>query len=297
MSELPLKGRTIVVTRPRRQASRLRTELEALGACVIELPTIEIVPPDSYEPLDAALRNLPQYQWLIVTSANTARVLAERLAVPGIELADFSEVRVVAVGSATASALREAGFQVDLVPPTYVAESVVDVLHDKIAGARVLLARAAVARDVIPDELRRLGAAIDVVDAYRTVVPEESAGLVRGIFVNTPVPDAVTFTSSSTATNFFQLLEKAELCSVPPGVRALSIGPITSATLRELGWEPAVEAEQHDVDGLVQATLRALPPPPYIPVKFLILYRVTCVYCRNSNVGREGGDFYPLFLF
>ena len=100
---------------------------------------------------------------------------------------------------------------------------------------RVLLARAAVAQDVIPDELRRLAAAVGVVDAYGTVVPEESAGLVRGIFMNTPMPDAVTFTSSSTATNFFQLLEKAELCSVPPGVRALSIGPITSATLRELG--------------------------------------------------------------
>ena len=262
MSDLPLRGRTIVVTRPRSQASRLRTELEALGACVIELPTIEIVPPESYEQLDAALCDLSRYQWLIVTSTNTARVLSERLAGLGIELADFSEVRVVAVGSATATALREAGFRVDLVPPTYVAESVVDVLRDKVDGARVLLARAAAARDVIPDELRRLAAAVDVVDAYRTVIPEESAGLVRGIFVNTPMPDAVTFTSSSTATNFFQLLEKAEICSVPLGVRALSIGPITSATLRELGWEPAVEAEQHDVDGLVEATLRALPPSP-----------------------------------
>jgi uroporphyrinogen-III synthase len=260
VSELLLKGRTIVVTRPRRQASRLRTELEALGACVIELPTIEIVPPYSYEPLDAALRDLSRYQWLIVTSANTARVLVERLAVAGMELADFSAVRVVAVGSATASALCEAGFRVDLVPPTYVAESVVYVLRDKIAGARVLLARASVARDVIPDELRRLGATVDVVDAYRTVIPEESAELVRGIFINTPLPDAVTFTSSSTATNFFQLLEKAEICSIPKGVRALSIGPITSATLLELGWEPAVEANPHDVDGLVQATVQALAP-------------------------------------
>jgi uroporphyrinogen-III synthase len=115
---------------------------------------------------------------------------------------------------------------------------------------------------VIPDEMQRLGATVDVVDAYRTVIPEESAGLMRGIFVNTPMPDAVTFTSSSTATNFFRLLEEAELCSVPPEVRALSIGPITSATLRELGWEPAAEAEQHDVDGLVQAVVRSLAPIP-----------------------------------
>ncbi len=188
MSQLPLAGRTIVVTRPRQQASRLRTELEALGACVIELPTIEIVPPDSYEPLDSALRDLRSYQWLIVTSANTVRVLAERLTVLGIDFADFSEVQVVAVGSATASALREAGFRVDLVPAKYVAEAVVDVLQDKVAGSRVLLARAAVARDVIPDELRRLGATVDVVEAYRTVIPEESARLVRGVFVDSPLP-------------------------------------------------------------------------------------------------------------
>jgi uroporphyrinogen-III synthase len=258
VSALPLKGRTIVVTRPRRQASRLRTELVALGACVIELPTIEIVPPDSYDPLDAALRSLVKYQWVIVTSANTARVLAERLAVLGLNFGDFSAIQVVAVGAATAAALREAGFRVDLVPPTYVAESLVDVLRDKVAGLRVLLARAAVARDVIPDELRRLGATVDVVDAYQTVIPEESAALVRGIFGTIPLPDAVTFTSSSTATNFFQLLEKAEVCSVPQGVRALSIGPITSATLRELGWEPAAEAHPHDVDGLVQTAVQAL---------------------------------------
>lgn len=260
MSEQSLAGRTIVVTRPRRQASRLRGELEALGATVIELPTIEIVPPDSYEPLDAALRDLGQYQWLVVTSANTARVLGERLARLGVDPALVSGIRVVAVGAATAAALQETGFRVDLVPPKYVAESVVEVLRDKVAGARVLLARAAVARDVIPDELQRVGATVNVVDAYRTVIPEESARLVKGIFVDSPVPAAVTFTSSSTATNFFQLLCEAGICSVPKGVQAISVGPITSETLRELGWEPAAEADPHNVDGLVQATLRALVP-------------------------------------
>ncbi len=265
MSQLPLTGRTIVVTRARSHASRLRRELEVLGACVIELPTIEIVRPDSYEPLDAALRDLRQYQWLIVTSANTARVLVERLALLGIKVSALSGLQVVAVGSATAAAVGEAGLRVDLVPPKYVAEAVVDVLRDKVAESRVLLARAAVARDVVPDGLRRLGATVDVVDAYRTVVPKESVGLVRGFFVDSPVPDAVTFTSSSTATNFFHLLGEAGLCSVPASVRAISIGPITSQTLRELGWEPATEAEQHDVNGLVQAAVQALcPPPPYL---------------------------------
>jgi len=261
VSQLPLAGRTIVVTRPRRQASRLSRELEALGACVIELPTIEIVPPDSYEPLDAALRDLQRYEWLIVTSANTARVLGERLALVHFDPSSFPG-QVVAVGAATAAALREAGFRVGLVPAKYVAESVVDALRDRVAGSRVLLARAAVARDVIPDELRRMGSVVDVVDAYRTIVPEESAGLVRGIFMGLPLPDAVTFTSSSTVTNFFHLLGEAGLCSAPPGIRALSIGPVTSATLREIGWEPAVEADPHNVDGLVEAAVRALAPLP-----------------------------------
>lgn len=260
MNQLPLAGRTIVVTRARSQASRLSRELEALGASVIELPTIEILSPDSYEPLDAALLGLQQYQWLIVTSANTARVLGERFALLKIQRSALSGIKLVAIGSATASAVREAGFRVDLVPPKYVAESVVDALSNRVAGSRVLLARAAVARDVIPDELRRLGAAVDIVEAYRTVVPEESVRLVRGVFVDSPVPDAVTFTSSSTVTNFFQLLAEAGICSAPAGVRALSIGPITSSTLQEHGWEPAAEANPHDVDGLVQAALRALSP-------------------------------------
>lgn len=260
MSGLLLAGRTIVVTRARNQASRLSRELESLGACVIELPTIEIIPPDSYEPLDAALRNLQQYQWLLVTSANAARVLGERFALLQIGRSALSGIKLVAIGAATASAVREAGFRVDLVPPKYVAESGVEVLRDKVTGAHVLLARAAVARDVIPDELRKLGAVVDIVEAYQTIVPEESAKLVRGVFVDPPIPDAVTFTSSSTVTNFFRLLDDAGICSVPAGVKALSIGPITSATLQEQGWEPACEADPHDVGGLVQAALRVLSP-------------------------------------
>ena len=262
MSGRPLADRAIVVTRARQQASRLSRELEALGARVVELPTIEIVPPDSYEPLDAALRGLERYQWLIVTSANTARVLGERLALLHVEPSSFSGIQCVAVGSATAAALRESGFRVDMVPPKYVAESVVEVLPDRVAGARVLLARAAVARDVIPDALRQSGATVDVVDAYRTVIPEESARLMHDVFSSSLLPDAVTFTSSSTVTNFFHLLRETGQGAVPEGVRALSIGPITSATLRELGWEPAVEAARHDVEGLVQAAILALPPTP-----------------------------------
>lgn len=259
MSGGPLAGKTIVVTRARHQASRLSRELEALGARVIELPTIEIGPPDSYAPLDAALSNLQQYQWLIITSANTVRVLAERMALLGLSTEAFAGLQCAAIGPATAEALREAGLRVDFIPNEYVAESIIVVLRDSVSGKRILLARAAVARDTIPDELRRLGAAVDVVDAYRTLVPPDSVTRVREVFSSPGrLPDAVTFTSSSTVTNFFWLLREAGLEWMPAGVRALSIGPITSATLREYGCEPAVEADPHHVPGLVQAAVLAL---------------------------------------
>ena len=259
MSELPLAGKTIVVTRARQQASRLSRELEALGARVIEIPAIEIIPPDSYEPLDAALGNLSQYQWLIVTSANTVRVLAERVKLLHVDASAYAGVHVVAVGSATAEALRAAGFRVDQVPQKYVAESLVEALRDRVAGSRVLLARAAIARDVIPDELRRFGAMVDVVDAYRTVVPASSAEHIAKLFSpSQQPPDAATFTSSSTVTNFFHLLASAGIEHAPDAMKAVSIGPITSQTLRDYGWEPASEADPHDLSGLVAAVVQAI---------------------------------------
>ncbi|WP_158748915.1 uroporphyrinogen-III synthase [Acidobacterium sp. S8] len=259
MSGLPLAGKTIVVTRTRQQASRLSRELETLGARVIELPTIEIIPPESYEPMDAALRQLRHYAWLIVTSANTVRVLIERMRLLSLSPAGFPDLQIAAVGSATSAALREAGFSVNLVPSEYVAESLVDALREHEAGTRILLARAAVARDVIPDELRRCGASVDVVDAYRTIIPAESSERVQAIFrPDTTLPDAVTFTSSSTVANFFQLLQSAGKTIPQAASRAISIGPVTSATLRQYGWEPAAEADPHDIDGLVEAAVRAL---------------------------------------
>ncbi len=137
----------------------------------------------------------------------------------------------------------------------YVAESLLEVLPRSFGG-HVLIARAAVARDVIPDELRRRGAQVDVVEAYRTVVPESSLEKIAAAFAG-EAPEAATFTSSSTVTNFFQLLREAG-CERPDGMPAVSIGPITSRTLREHGWEPAAEADPHDVAGLVAATVRVL---------------------------------------
>jgi uroporphyrinogen-III synthase len=253
VSPLPLAGKRIVVTRARSQASSLVAALTELGAEVIELPTIEIVPLESYETLDDALRSIARYQWLIVTSANTVSVLAERLAALELDSASFCGLRKVAIGSATARAMLEQGMTADIVPKQYVAESLLAELGDQMTESRILLARAAVARDAIPDELARRGAVVDVVDAYRTVIPEGAVDQVREVFFDpSRWPDAVTFTSSSTVKNFFALYRTAGLEGIPQAVVSLSIGPITSETLCEFGWKPAAEAQTHDVAGLVR---------------------------------------------
>lgn len=258
-STCPLAGKRIVVTRARQQAGKLAQSLRELGAEVIELPVIEIAPPDSYAPLDEALGNLNSYQWLIVTSANTVRILSDRLALLGLSPGGFSSLKTVAIGSATADAMRGQGIAVDLIPEKYVAESVVAALSAVAPGAKILLARAHIARDVIPDQLRNFGAQVDIVDAYQTVVPAGSERRVRELFGEAGyVLDAVTFTSSSTANNLITLLKDCGVAVPPPGVKALSIGPVTSATLREQGWEPSVEAGVFDVAGLVEASVRAL---------------------------------------
>ncbi len=258
MTELPLAGRRILVTRARHQAGQLSEKLRALGAEVVEIPAIEIVPPESYAELDRALVNLSQYQWLIVTSANGAHALGGRMTFLGIGSTAFAQVKIAAVGSATARALEELGLRIAVTPAEYVAESLVEALGDQVVGQRVLLARAAVARDVIPDVLRARGATVDVVDAYRTAIPEESVTAVRTIFgIDGRIPDAATFTSSSTVTNFLNLLRAAGI-EAPKRMRAVSIGPITSRTMRENGWEPAAEADPHDLEGLVQAAVNAV---------------------------------------
>lgn len=237
---LPLYGRRIVVTRA--ESSRLTSILRAFGAEVIEYPVIEIVPPADDAALGEAIGRLAEYDWLIFTSANGARAFFDRLH-------DIRPLRakLCTIGPATQAEVERHLLKVDVVPDEYVAESVVAALreHD-LRGARVLLPRAAAARDVIPDELRKLGAQVDVVEAYRTIVPEHSL----------PVPfgaDWITFTSSSTVRNFLALAGKEAL----NGARIASIGPITSDTLRKHGLTPTVEAAQFHVDGLVRAILEA----------------------------------------
>jgi uroporphyrinogen-III synthase len=258
VSKLPLAGRTILVTRARHQAGQLSEKLRALGAEVVEIPVIAIVPPESYADLDEALRNLSQYQWLIVTSANGVEALRGRMGELGIGVASFGHLKLAAVGSATERTLQDLGLTVAVTPQEYVAESLVEALGEQVDGKRVLLARAALARDVIPDALRARGATVDVVEAYRTVIPAESVTAIRTLLgLGGCAPDAATFTSSSTVTHFLNLLREAGV-EAQRGMRAVSIGPITSRTMRENGWEPAAEADPHDLPGLVEAVMRAV---------------------------------------
>ncbi|MBT9330159.1 uroporphyrinogen-III synthase [Paracidobacterium acidisoli] len=256
---LPLQGHSVLVTRARHQAGRLTAELQALGASVIEIPTLEIAPPASYEPLDQALGQLQRYDWLIITSTNTVQVLRERMAVLGLTRASFAHLEIAAVGSATAESLREIGFRVSFMPKEYVAESLIDALGDQIRGQSVLLVRAAIARDLIPDAFRERGAEISVVDAYTTIVPRSSVERIQELFAaKEDLPGAATFTSSSSVTNFFALLSEAGIRRQPPAMKAISIGPVTSQTLRSYQWEPAAEADPHTIAGLVAAVKKGL---------------------------------------
>lgn len=244
----PMEKPRILVTRAAHQAGKLSDALRAAGFEPVEVPVLEIRPPLDCGPLDAALRQLNQYDWLIFTSANTVRAVVERSAALSVVL---NGPAVAVVGEATAAAARKAGLAVALVPENYVAESLVEALAGRVAGKRILFARAEVARDVIPDALRAAGATVDVVDAYRNVMPESApellcAALEKGI-------NAATFTSSSSVTHLADAARAAGVTFPFAAVKAVSIGPITSATLREFGWEPAVEAKISDLPGLVAA--------------------------------------------
>lgn len=258
-----LKGRRILVTRAEHQAGRLSRELASHGAEPVEIPAIRILPPADFAPLDQALRHLSTYGWMLVTSANTVNALLARIEELGM-VSPGSQTwstmfgpmpKIAAIGPATAKAVRRMGWKVDLVPEKYVAESLLQTLGDKLKGQRVLLARSARARDVIPESLRAQGIEVDVIDAYRTEIPHESVSQVRELFAGKLALDAATFTSSSTVENFLDLLREAGQPVPPKDLPAISIGPVTSKTLRAAGWEPAIEAEDHNVEGLVRATL------------------------------------------
>jgi uroporphyrinogen-III synthase/uroporphyrinogen III methyltransferase/synthase len=255
-----LAGRRILVTRALHQAGKLSDGLRALGAEPVEVPVLEIRPPADFAPLDAALDQIDSYDWLILTSANAVRAVALRAVELGIALEQSARLKVAVVGESTAAAARKAGLQVQFVPEEYVAESLVAGLLEgmqlQTMGVRILLARAAVARDVIPDALREAGIAVDVADAYRNVLPEVAPELLLKAIADHI--DAVTFTSSSSATHLAEAARLAGVVWPLAGVPAVSIGPITSETLIGLGWPPAAEASPSDIPGLIAAAEKLL---------------------------------------
>ncbi len=249
---LPLAGKRLAITRAREQAGVLREKLVALGAEVIEIPTIEIRPPDSWEPLDAAIRRLEEFDYLLVTSANGVWNFLARLAACGRDVRDLKGLTIGAIGPATAAELARAGVRVDLLPSEYAAEGLLAALGDRdLHGRAFLIPRARVARDLVPRVLEERGARVEVVEAYQTVTPDISAEELTRLL--TPPPDVITFTSSSTATNFAKLVGKDRLGQTLHGVIIASIGPVTSETLRKLGLTVTFEARESTMAGLVKA--------------------------------------------
>ncbi len=242
----PLHGKRVVVTRARAQASGLAATLEALGAEVVQLPAIRIEPRIESPEVSAAMESLHAYALVCVTSPNGARLLFEAMEAAGLDARALAAAQVAAIGPGTARALQERGVIADVVPERYVAEALVEALADvPVDGKPVLVARAAEARDLLPDALRDRGADVDVVALYETVREEPSEAEIEAALE----ADYVTFTSSSTVRNFLEVTGGR----MAQGSKVVSIGPITSDTAREAGLEVAVEADQHDPEGLVRA--------------------------------------------
>jgi uroporphyrinogen-III synthase len=263
-TDRPLKGVRVLVGRARHQAGALSAALRTQGADVLEIPFIEIRKPRSFRPLDAALKNLDTYDWLILTSVNGVEAMWSRIenTTRRSTTSDLpwksGGLRVAAIGPATKKAMEQRGVRVDVMPKEYVAESVVRSLKGKVRGKRVLLVRARVARDVIPRELGKAGAHVDVVEAYETVVPESSRRRLQAALKNpNKRPNVVTFTSSSTAKNFVELIGPRRKSALD-GVQTASIGPVTSATLRELGLPVNIAAREFTIPGLVTAIVDAV---------------------------------------
>ena len=253
----PLDGKWIVITRAREQAKAFADDLKKLGAGVILFPTIRIVPPPSFRPLDRAVRNLESFDWLIFTSSNAVEYFHGRLRRfrKGV---DFKRLRTCAIGPVTARAMRRAGIPVNKVSPDYVAESILSVLP-KVRGQRILIPQALKAREMLPKVLKERGARVIAVPCYRTVLDRTGLKAFRKRLRKGPM-DCVTFTSSSTVRNFIRLLGR-RFARANPSTVAASIGPITTEALKRHGWKPAIVAKKPLTSDLRKAIIRFYERP------------------------------------
>ena len=251
----PLFGKRIVVTRARAQASRFLHDLSLLGAQCIEFPTIEIVPPESWADLDRAIQALEGYQWLVFTSVNGVEYFMERLRYLGKDMRDLKGIKIGAIGPKTAGMWHGLGITPDLMPDEYRAEAFVELFKKQgVKGAKILIPRAVRAREILPDQLRKMGADVDVVHAYRTINPDHNAALVKEMLQKTSI-DMVTFTSSSTVTNFVKMFEGQgdTFQEWMAQVAVACIGPITAKTAQENGLCVDLVSSEYTIEALRQA--------------------------------------------
>lgn len=252
----PLFGKRILVTRALEQAGDFSRLLERNGAETVIFPTIKTVPPESFGPLDKAIKKLPAYNWAIFTSVNGVKYFFDRLYKLDKDLRELKGVNICAIGPRTEEAVRALGIKVDLTPKEYRAEAIIEALGKKgIKGKRFLLARAAVAREILPMEIRRLGGKIDVVPAYKTIKPKKEAAGIKKLFQDGGI-DVVTFTSSSTVTNFASIFKRSELPGLLKSAKVACIGPITAQTAGKYGLKADIMPKDYTIPALTEAMAR-----------------------------------------
>jgi uroporphyrinogen III methyltransferase/synthase len=251
-----LAGKRILITRARQQSSEFATSLRNLGAEVIEYPTIEILPPRSWNGLDRAIDGLKSYDWIIFTSANGVNFFWQRLEDIRKDLSFPFSLKVAAIGPATAEKLKEKGIRVAYMPKEFVAESILKGFEKMdVKRRRILLARAKVARDILPKGLREMGARVDVVEAYRTVKPRRGTKRLKQLLTDDKI-DVITFTSSSTINHFAELFKTEDLKQLLKGIAIACIGPITAQTAKKWGVRVQIQPKQYTIPALTQAIAR-----------------------------------------
>jgi uroporphyrinogen III methyltransferase/synthase len=252
----PLFGKRILITRSREQASVLSEALEALGAEALEFPTIRVAEPADFKPLDQAIKDLAKYKWVIFTSVNGVEYFFRRLNYNRRDIRELYGAKLCAIGPKTREALETHGLIVDYVPNEFRAEEILKVLLGKVVvGDRVLLPRADIARKILPETLTGLGALVDEVTAYRTLLGAGQSGRILEMLREGEI-HVITFTSSSTVRNFVHMLGVSDLGNLLAGVTVACIGPVTAATARELGINIDIVAEEYTIEGLVRAILK-----------------------------------------
>ena len=250
---MPLYNKQIIITRSREQAGAFADILESKGACPIPFPTIKTVPPDSWDGIDKAIQNIEKYDWLIFTSANGVKYFLERLKENRKDMRRLKDVKICAIGPKTAEPLENLGIIIDFVPPEFIAEAIIEGLgYKEIQGKNVLIPRAAVARETLPVELVKMGAIVDVVDAYKTIRPENKIKDIKEMLINNNV-DAITFTSSSTVTNFVNFFGENEIPKLVNGVTIACIGPITADTAEKHGLKAKIIPKKYTVEAFAEA--------------------------------------------